>query len=72
MREKRHLILIRSQRKADKIRESAGVYFAKVDVWYDKRSQLFMAEIICRDSEWCLLKKALPTLRKEGIVYGVQ
>lgn len=70
MREKRHLILTGDQKKANEIRKIASVYYSKVDVWYDRRSQLFMAEIICRDSEWCLLKKVLPVLRKEGFVYG--
>lgn len=70
MREKRHLILTGNEKKASEIEKKASIYFAKVDVWYDRRSGLFMAEIICRDHEWSLLKKSLPALRKEGIVYG--
>ena len=70
MGEKRYLILTGEKKKADEIRKVASVYYSKVDVWFDRRSGLYMAEIICRNSEWNLLKKALPVLRKEGIVYG--
>lgn len=70
MGEKRHIILTGNKQKASEIEKKASVYYSKVDVWYDRRSQLYIAEIVCRDSEWNLIKKVLPRVRKEGFVYG--
>ena len=70
MIERRHLILTGSKATADELEKSASRFFAKVDVWFDRQTGKYMADIVCRDSEWCRIKKALPVIRKEGSVYG--